>query len=84
MHTDEEDRAVDQVIDRLAERFPTADREHIAEVVDEEHHELDGNPIREYVPVLVEHDARDRLRTEGAEATPLATESDDPAAGPVS
>lgn len=83
MDTDEEDRAVDQVVDRLADRFPAAGREHIAEVVDEEHHELDGNPIRDFVPVLVEHDARDRLRAEGIEPTPLPTKADDPSASPV-
>lgn len=80
---EDEDRAVDAVVDRLADRFPSADREHVAEVVDVEHHELDGNPIRDYVPVLVEHDARDRLRAEGNKPVPLATESDDAAVGPV-
>lgn len=83
MSTEDEDRAVDAVVDRLADRFPAAGREHVAEVVDVEHHELDGNPIRDYVPVLVEHDARDRLRAEGLEPVPLATESDDAAASPV-
>ncbi|MDR5698525.1 three-helix bundle dimerization domain-containing protein [Agromyces aerolatus] len=83
MDTDEEDRAVDQVVDRLADRFPAAGREHIAAVVDEEHHELDGNPIRDFVPVLVEHDARDRLRSEGIAPTSLTEDPTDPSSGPV-
>ena len=44
----------------------------IQKLVGEEHLVLDGNPIRDFVPVLVEHEARDRLRAEGA--VPVLTE----------
>lgn len=72
MNAEEEERAVDQVIDRLAKRFPDVPRERVAAIVGEEHLVLQGNPIRDFVPVLVEHEARDRLRSEGA--TPVLTE----------
>jgi hypothetical protein len=64
MNRRDEDRAVEQVADRLAEQFPQVDREQIENVVHEKHDELNGNPIRDYVPRLVEHDAKDELRRE--------------------
>ena len=60
----EEERAVEDVIDRLAGRFPDVPRDHIVTVVHETHLELQGNPIRDFVPVLVEHAAKKRLRRE--------------------
>lgn len=66
MHIEEEAQALDRVVDRLAERFPTVTREQVAAIVAEEHLELEGNPIRDFVPVLVEHEARERLRASGA------------------
>ena len=57
-----EDQAVSQVIDRLAERFPDRPRSFIEDVVVTERQLLDGKPIRDYVPVLIEHGAKARLR----------------------
>lgn len=82
MNAEEEERAVDQVVDRLAARFPDVPRDHVAEVVGKEHVDLAGNPIRDFVPVLVEHEARDRLRVEGATPTQIVEGPDAPAAGP--
>jgi len=65
-----EDQAVSQVVDRLAERFPAQPRSVIENVVTEQRHLLDGKPIREYVPVLIEHGAKARLR-ESAEPAQL-------------
>jgi hypothetical protein len=70
----EEERAVEDVIERLAGRFPDVPRDHIATVVHETHLELEGNPIRDFVPVLVEHAAKKRLRRE---ATPAMVPIDD-------
>lgn len=67
MGPSDEEQAVHAVIDRLAGRFPQLEREDIATVVHEAHHELDGNPIRDFVPVLVEHEARERLQATGAQ-----------------
>ena len=52
------------VVDRLAARFPTLARDHIAEVVDEEHERLNGARVRDFIPLLVEHEATERLRLE--------------------
>lgn len=83
----EEERAIEHVVARLAARFPTLTREHIETVVREELHRLDGGQVRDFVRVLVEHAARERLR---AEAEPADLPTDDgasqeaaPAAGPI-
>lgn len=67
MTPEEEQRALETVIERLAEYFPHTERAELAGVVDEEHHKLDGNPVRDYIAVLVEHASRERLRDEGHE-----------------
>jgi hypothetical protein len=73
MESDEEARALDGVIDRLAERFPHIPRTSIARAVHEEHNLFDGSPVRDYIPVLVEHAAKRRLRpTISAERHSLA------------
>jgi hypothetical protein len=69
MNASEEQKAVDEVAERLAERFPDVPHQHVVEVVSDVHAALDGNPIRDFVPVLVEHDARRRLVAEGAAPT---------------
>jgi hypothetical protein len=58
----QEDQGIAKVIDRLADRFPTLGRVQVEQVVEETHRLLDGNPIRDYVPVLVERTAKARLR----------------------
>ncbi|MFM9918639.1 three-helix bundle dimerization domain-containing protein [Lacisediminihabitans sp. H27-G8] len=58
----QEDQGIAKVIDRLAERFPALDRARVEQVVADTRSLLDGNPIRDYVPVLVERTARDQLR----------------------
>jgi hypothetical protein len=57
----EEARAVAEVATRMRERFPYLSPSAIDEVVGELHHQFDGTPIREFIPVLIENDARDRL-----------------------
>lgn len=70
-HT-EEVRAVDEVIDRLVARFPDLPRDHIATVVETAHLELEGNPVRDFVPVLVERTAKQRLKQEATASPVLA------------
>lgn len=62
----DETQAIDQVINRLAERFPSLERDHIAEVVTEELRQLDGGRVRDFVPVLVEKGAKKRLKKEAS------------------
>lgn len=66
---DHEDQAVSQVIDRLAEKFPERPRAYIETVVTEQRHLLDGKPIRDYVPVLIEHGAKARLREDAGHSS---------------
>ncbi|QNE47316.1 hypothetical protein F1C58_10690 [Glaciihabitans sp. INWT7] len=58
----QEDQGIAKVIDRLVERFPALGRARVEQVVANTRAMLDGNPIRDYVPVLVERSARDQLR----------------------
>jgi hypothetical protein len=62
MDPDHEAQGIAAVIDRLAERFPGIDRASVESIVDRTHRELEGNPIRDYIPVLVDRTAKDRLR----------------------
>jgi hypothetical protein len=61
MGVTEELRALAVVVDRLAEKFPEVPREHIEDLVQQEHRSLDRGRVRDFVPLLVEHSARDRL-----------------------
>ena len=74
-----EHHAVENVIARLTERFPSLSRERVQQVVDEELARVEGGRIREYVPALVEHAADERLREE---ADPVSVTSD-PGGPPV-
>jgi len=58
----QEVQGIAKVIDRLTDRFPALGRTQVEQVVEETHRLLEGNPIRDYVPVLVERTAKDRLR----------------------
>jgi hypothetical protein len=58
-HLDERE-AVEQVFERLTVRFPEVPVETVRQTVHKIHDDLDG-PVRDYVPLLVEHAARDAL-----------------------
>lgn len=57
----EELRALGHVVDRLADKYPSVPRERIEDIVQQEHRSLDTGRVRDYVPILVEHAAKDRL-----------------------
>lgn len=61
MTMEDEFLALDAVVDRLAARYPAVSREQVEEVIREEHEALAG-PIRDYIPILVERQAKDRIR----------------------
>jgi hypothetical protein len=69
-NADEELVAVEHAADRLAERFPGVPRDRIQQLVQERHEEFSGAPVRDFVPVLVEHDVKRFLlsETEGTQA----------------
>ncbi|SDI75562.1 hypothetical protein SAMN04488693_1229 [Arthrobacter subterraneus] len=62
MDEESKDTIVTGVVTRLAVRFPTAPEARIKTLVGEEYDALADGPIRIYVPTLIEHNARDRLR----------------------
>jgi hypothetical protein len=61
-HEAAEQRGIDEVVDRLAEKYPGVDRAVIATIVGEEHLAFDGKPVRNFVPVLVEKSAKKRVK----------------------
>jgi hypothetical protein len=63
MQTPDEAKEIDEVIDRLMAKFPTATRDEVVDAVSKEHQALMGNRVRDFVPVLVEKQAKRRLRT---------------------
>jgi hypothetical protein len=63
MQTPDEAKEIDEVIERLMIKFPTATRDEVVEAVSQEHQALTGNRVRDFVPVLVEKQAKRRLRT---------------------
>ena len=63
MTTDQtDDEMINQVIERLTERFPKAKPKEIDEIVREEFHEIAGRPVRDYLSVLTERAAKKRLK----------------------
>jgi hypothetical protein len=65
-HSDAEGRAFEQVRQRLVDRFPDVPAEVIWGVVQQERRRLEGRPVRDFVPLLVERASVDRLRNGGA------------------
>lgn len=56
-----ESRELNEVVERLLQRFPDLQEERVRSVVTEAHERFAGNPIRDFVPVFVERSARDEL-----------------------
>jgi hypothetical protein len=52
-------------VDRLTSRFPSVPAEVIEATVDEVHASFDEAAVRDFVPIIVEHDVKERLRDEG-------------------
>ncbi|WP_051181162.1 three-helix bundle dimerization domain-containing protein [Arthrobacter sp. TB 26] len=64
MSDEHKDPIIGKVVDRLADRFPTAPRHRIESIVGEEYDSLDTGRIRIYIPTLIENSARTRLHRE--------------------
>lgn len=62
MDRSEENRAIDEVVDRLAKLFPELPAEEVATAVSQVQPEFDDAPIRDFVPLFVERSAKARLR----------------------
>lgn len=57
----DEEQAVADVIERLATRFPHLPKERVAEVVTATSAQFASAKVRDFVPVLVEREARAQL-----------------------
>ena len=66
MSPEDEIRAVEKLADELVERHPELPATAVRSIVTEAHHELDGAPVRDFVPPLVSHAAREKLRKQDA------------------
>jgi hypothetical protein len=58
----DERKSLDRVVAALTQRFPRASRLTIERIVDRRYLEFYAAPIREYIPVMVEREAREDLR----------------------
>jgi hypothetical protein len=61
-----EQTMVNDVASRLAQQFPAVPAATIATIVNDTHARFDGRPLREFVPLLVERDARASLAKLGS------------------
>ncbi len=64
MSYETKDPVLMRVIGRLNARYPEAPRSHIESIVVEEYDTLNRGRIKTYIPILVEHSARNRLHSE--------------------
>jgi len=70
MRLEDEVRAVDGVAERLSARFANLPSEIVVSIVKGIYSEFADSRIRDYIPVLVEHAARDRLMADGERSRP--------------
>ena len=56
-----EQTIIDQLIVRLSERYPAISESSVAGVVHDMHARFNGRPLRDFVPLLVERNAKSEL-----------------------
>ena len=52
---------IDQVVDRLVQRYPGVPGQQVVDVVNDHYARFDGRPIRDFIPLFVERGARTQL-----------------------
>jgi hypothetical protein len=57
-----ERKSLDRIVASMMERFPRTSRSAIQRIVDRRYLEFSGAPIRDYIPIMVEREAREDLR----------------------
>jgi hypothetical protein len=62
MVTEDDGTDLDQVVDKLAERYPDRSRESLRLEVEEAHRSFSGARVHGFLPVLIERRVRARLR----------------------
>lgn len=63
-----ESRELNEVVERLLERFPDLPEDRVRSAVTKAHVRFAGNPIRDFVPVFVERSASEELHRSGSVA----------------
>jgi hypothetical protein len=53
--------AIQQVVDRLRQSYPSVPPDTVPTVVHRNHARFDGRPVRDFVPLFVERGARQEL-----------------------
>ena len=61
-----EQAIIDQMVARLASRYPTVAASTVSNLVHDIHSRYDDRPVRDFVPLLVERNAKAELSRRGA------------------
>ncbi|GAA1957932.1 three-helix bundle dimerization domain-containing protein [Microbacterium deminutum] len=70
MDSPEKDKEIGAIIDRLEKQFPDVPPPEVVAVILEAHDAFNEYPISNYVPVLVERHAKERLRGRSRQPSP--------------
>ena len=70
MADEEKEPLIRRVVERLAASYPETPRDHIEGVVADEYAILERGRIRNYIPILVERRAWNRLHLENSRRPP--------------
>jgi len=60
-----EQTVIEQLVERLSNRYPAISQATVASVVLETHARFDGRPVRDFIPLLVERNAKSQLESLG-------------------
>ena len=60
-----EQTIIDKLVQRLADGYPSVEAATVASVIRDIHARYEGRPLREYVPLFVERNARAELKRLG-------------------
>jgi hypothetical protein len=61
-----EQAIIDQIVARLTRRYPSVSASTVSTVVHDVHSRYDDRPVRDFVPLLVERNAKSELNRLGA------------------
>ncbi|MFE4456611.1 three-helix bundle dimerization domain-containing protein [Nocardia tengchongensis] len=61
MAANDEDQQIEELVGRLTDKFPEIGAGVIAGIVADVHHGFEGRPVRDFVPLLVERMATQKL-----------------------
>lgn len=56
--------AIEEVVTRLSAKYPEVPAARVAEIVHETHQRMSGAKVRDFVPVLVEREAKAAVKKE--------------------